>query len=106
MHAPSRLSSQWKFWSRRIGSWRTWPAGMSRFPLTLAMLMFFRANATFSIHIQDIIVHLSVWDTCRAQDAFVLCTCCVGLQGGHPPQHCCPLLGENGMFFFFLLKCL
>jgi len=33
--------------------------------------MFFRANATFSIHIQDIIVHLSVWDTRRAQDAFV-----------------------------------
>ncbi len=33
-----------------------------------------------------------------------VCTCCVGLQGGHPPQRCCPLLGENGMFFFFLLK--
>ncbi len=30
-----------------------------------------------------------------------ICTCRVGLQGGHPPQSCCPLLGENGIFYLF-----
>jgi len=37
----------------------------------------------------------------HAPHAGCICTCRVGLQGGHPPQSCCPLLGENGIFYLF-----